>query len=458
MRCLRGARRRSGRRVVHSAGRSSRGARGGHDRGDLEQRLDRPSGSIRRRGRPPVRVLHAGPDRCGDRAARGDAQAVERADPGGDERQPLSLRRLPEDRASHPPSSRERVMTHRLVKATSEMEGRITEVWTLVDDEDELEQWPANGDETLVAVGRPAARQDGPVRAAGRATYTVDIRPPGVPHAALLRSPVAHARVKSLDLDAAQASAGVRAVIGPESTLAYTPTLCPAFPIVTSEPVYAGQPIALVAADTPEQARAALEAMKLELEVLPHVVDTQEAMGDMRIHGDPMEQVRGDPEAALKAADVTVEVEVETPDHLQCALEPHGAVARWDGDELTVWLSTQGMFDARRELAEAFGIEQQRGRVISEFIGGGFGAKQGGGFEGTAAAELARLSGRPVRLVNDRHEEQLDGGRRSRTLQTVRLGAKRDGTLTAIEHEAVVDQGENGMNYLLMIVLMPATS
>jgi len=347
-------------------------------------------------------------------------------------------------------------VTQRLVKATSEMEGRVTEVWTLVDDEDELEQWPENG-EALSIVGKPTPRQDGPVRAAGRAIYTVDVRLPGMLHAAVLRSPVANARVKSLDLDAARAAAGVRVVVGPDDTeVAFTPTLCPPQPILTSEPAYAGAPIALVAADTPEQARAALAAMALALEMLPHLVDTRQGFNEMKLAGDPMELARGDVEAALKDAEVTVELEVETPDHLQTPLEPHAAVASWDGDELTVWLSTQGMFDARRELAEAFGIPAHRVRVISEFIGGGFGAKQGGGFEGAAAAELARLSGRPVRLVNNRHEEQLDGGRRSRTFQTIRLGATREGKLTAIEQESIVDQGEGGMLYLLQIVLMPA--
>lgn len=335
------------------------------------------------------------------------------------------------------------------------MEGRVTEVWTLVDDEDELEQWPENG-EALLAVGRPTPRQDGPQRAAGRANYTVDIRLPGMLHAAVLRSPAANARVKSLDLEAARRADGIRGVIGPDSAVAFTPDLCPAQPITTSQPAYAGAPLALVAADTPEQARAALDAMALELEVLPHVVDTRQALSEMKFASEPMELSRGDVDAGLDSADVTVELHVETPDHLQTALEPHAAVATWNGDELTVWLSTQGMFDARRELAQAFAIGQQQVRVISEFIGGGFGAKQGGGFEGTAAAALARTTRRPVRLVNDRHAEQLDGGRRARTLQTIRLGASRDGTLTGIEQETVVDQGSGGMLYLLEIVLMPA--
>jgi CO/xanthine dehydrogenase Mo-binding subunit len=347
-------------------------------------------------------------------------------------------------------------MTQRLVRATSEMEGRSTEVWTLVDDDDEVGQWPMNDE--LVAVGRPTPRQDGLLRTSGRAKYTVDIWLPGMLHAAVLRSPVAHARVKSLDLDAARRMDGVRAVIAPDSEVAFTPNLSLAQPIVTPEPAYAGQPIALVAADSPEQARAALAAMALELEVLPHRLDLQEAVDDLRLAADPVEQTRGDVDAALDAADVTVELEVETPDHVQTPLEPHAAVAQWEGDQLTVWLSTQGMFDARRELAEAFGLPEARVRVLSEFIGGGFGGKQGGGFEATAAAELARLAGRPVRLVNDRHEEQLDGGRRARTRQTIRLGANRDGTLTAIEAEAVIDQGEGGMLYLVGPLLSAATS
>jgi xanthine dehydrogenase YagR molybdenum-binding subunit len=348
-------------------------------------------------------------------------------------------------------------MSQRLVRTTAEMEGRVEEVWTLVDEEDELEHWPRNGEE-LSLVGRPATRQDGPLRASGRARYTVDVRLPGMLHAAVLRSPVAHARVTAIDLEAARRAPGVRAVIGPECEVAFTPMLSSPQPIVTLEPVYAGQPIALLAADSREQAEAALSAFALELETLPHTVDARDALRDLRLTAEPMEVSRGNVDAALAGADVTVELELATPDHLQTPLEPHAAVARWEGEELTVWLSTQGMFDARRELAEAFGLQPRQVRVIAEFIGGGFGAKQGGGFEATASAELARLTGHPVRLVNDRHAEQLDGGRRARTRQTVRLGASHDGTLSAIEVEAVMDQGRGGMEYLVPLILAPSLS
>src|SRR4029453_15036327 len=93
--------------------------------------------------------------------------------------------------------------------------------------------------------------------------------------------------------------------------------------------------------------------------------------------------------------------------------EPHAAVVRWDGDGLTAWVSTQGMFDARRELARRFDLVPERVRVVSGFIGGGFGGKQGAGVEALLAAELARAAGRPVRLALSRPEDQVVGGRRA---------------------------------------------
>ena len=122
------------------------------------------------------------------------------------------------------------------------------------------------------------------------------------------------------------------------------------------------------------------------------------------------------------------------------------------GRRLTVaWVSTQGMFTARDDLATAFGIRKDDVRVRTEYVGGGFGAKQGAGFEALAAAELARVTGRPVRLVNDRHAEQLDGGRRAATRQSVRLGARKDGTITAIDADAVIAMGQGGWVFPVLI-------
>lgn len=333
----------------------------------------------------------------------------------------------------------------RFVRTQKEMEGRYEDVWALVDETDDVESWAAGAD--LVLVGRPAPREDGAARAAGRVRYTVDVRVAGMLHAAVLRSPVAHGRVRSLDLESALASPGVRAVIGPEATL----TLSTKTPLLATEPAYAGQPIAVVAADTLEAATAGVRALALDLEVLPHVVDPQDAVNEQRFTTDPSDDARGDAEAALAAADVTIELALETPAQVQTPLEPHAAVASWDGERLTAWVSTQGMFAARQELCRAFGLRADDVRVRTEFVGGGFGAKQGAGFEALAAAELARITGRPVRLVNDRHAEQLDGGRRAATRQTIRLGARKDGTITAIDADAVVAMGQGGYVFPVLI-------
>ncbi len=336
-------------------------------------------------------------------------------------------------------------MTARFVRTQKEMEGRYEDVWVLVDETDDVESWPATAE--LALVGQPSPRQDGAHRAAGRARFTSDVRLAGMLHAAVLRSPVANGRVRSLDLDAALAVAGVRAVIGPESEL----SLETRAPLLAAEPGYAGQPVAVVAADTFEAALGGVAALALEIEALPHVVDPQAALNEQRFTKDPTDDVRGDAEAALAAAEVTVEVAVETPAQVHSALEPHGAVASWEGDRLTAWVSTQGMFSARDELAAAFGLRRDDVRVRTEYVGGAFGAKQGAGFETLAAAELARRTGRPVRLVNDRHGEQLDGGRRAATRQTVRIGARRDGTITAIDADAVISMGQGGWVFPVLI-------
>ena len=327
-------------------------------------------------------------------------------------------------------------MKPRLVKSQREMEGRFEDVWVLVDEDDEVETWP--DDAELDVVGKPAVRQDGLLRTGGTARYTVDVALPGMLHALVLRVPFARCRVKQLDTDAARATPGVRAVLGPDG-----PFTMGGDPVLSVEPAWAGAPVAAVAADTAEAAAAGLAALAPELEALPPL-ELETGLTEQRFTQDPRETVRGDPDAALAGAAVRIELTCETPAHVQTPLEPHAAVARWDGDSLTAWVSTQGMFDARRELGDRFGLRPEQVRVISEFIGGGFGAKQGAGVEALLAAELARAAGRPVRLALGRHEEQVVGGRRSWTRQTVTLGARRDGTLEGVELAAVVSMGAGG--------------
>ena len=139
-----------------------------------------------------------------------------------------------------------------------------------------------------------------------------------------------------------------------------------------------------------------------------------------------------------------VDAEYRTPAQVQSPLETHCAVAVWEAGSLTVWSSTQGIFAARDELAEAFGLEPDDVRVVCEYMGGGFGGKQGAGPEGFVAAELARRSGRPVRLVYSRSEETIAAGHRAPTVQTYRIGADADGRLVGIESSAVIGVGLHG--------------
>jgi CO/xanthine dehydrogenase Mo-binding subunit len=324
----------------------------------------------------------------------------------------------------------------RLVRTQVEMEGRYEERWTLVEDDATPEY---AGDEELAVVGRPHTRVSAAARVSGSARFISDISLPGLVHAAVLRSPHANARVTSLDLDAARAVPGVRAAIGPGDVPDQSGR-----PALTDAPAYAGAAVAAVCADTPELADRALAALAPAWEPLGFVVDLEEGVARQQFTTDPSETSRGDVDAALEAAAAVVEAEYRTPAQVQSPLEPHCAVAVWEAGTLTVWSSTQGIFAARDELAKAYDLEPDDVRVVCEYMGGGFGGKQGAGPEGFIAVELARRSGRPVRLVYTRREETITAGHRAPTVQTYRIGADADGSLLAIEGTAVIGVGTAG--------------
>src|SRR5919205_189586 len=147
----------------------------------------------------------------------------------------------------------------------------------------------------------------------------------------------------------------------------------------------------------------------------------------------PKKDGRGDVVKGFAEAEVVVEGTFSTQVQTHSAMETHGVVASFDGDELTVWASTQGTTGVRDDLAEIFGLPKEKVRVLTEFMGGGFGAKFGAGSHGVLAAHLSRKTGRPVRLMLDRVEEHTSVGNRPATRQTLRIGARKDGTLTAIQ-------------------------
>ena len=169
--------------------------------------------------------------------------------------------------------------------------------------------------------------------------------------------------------------------------------------LLTAEPGYAGAAVAAVAAESAEAADAALVALAPQWEELGFIVDMDVAADAQHFLEDPTEYERGDVDAALEGAAHVVEAEYRVPAQLHNSMEPHCAVAEWRGEDLTIWSSTQAIYEGRAELARAFGIPAERVRVICEFMGGGFGSKFGVGPEGILAATLAKRSRHPVRLV-----------------------------------------------------------
>ena len=319
----------------------------------------------------------------------------------------------------------------RLIKTEKEVEGNYSETWVVVE-EDALEQWPGG---PLATVGREATRMDGAERAGGEAMYTADLTFPGMLHAAVLRSPYSRARVRSLDLAPALDASGVRAVLGPGDVDA-----------LTDEPGYVGAPVAAVAADTDALARAAVESISVGWELEEPLVDPDEAVEQEAFLGEPRRYQRGDLDRALAEADVVVEAEYRTQVALHNCMEPHGAVCRWVGDTLEVYISTQFIWGVRSDVAQALGLPEDRVRVVCEFMGGGFGSKNGPREHTYVAAELAKRTGRAVRCFNDRREENLDAGNRNATIQRLVAGARADGTLTALGGEFVNAVGFRGFS------------
>ena len=337
----------------------------------------------------------------------------------------------------------------RFVTTTVEVEGREeTKVVELPDFEPE----PWGDDASLTIVGQRVPRVDAVEKVTGRARYTADIVRPRQVYAAIVRATIARGRVTRLDTAPALAIPGVLdAVSAPDLP---RPIGAGGVKLFDTTVRYAGQPLAAVCADSETLAHRAARAVIVEYETEPCVVTFHDATapGAPAIRGTPGNLVRGSPhiaergdaERGLREADVVVTGEYRTPVALHTALEPHGALAEWDGDRLTVWESTQGIFRTRDQLATAFALPHTGVRVIKEYMGGGFGAKNGAGAHSYAAALLARRLGRPVRCVNDRGGEQTDTGNRPATVQRVSLGAARDGRLTAIVLEAEIPLGIGG--------------
>jgi xanthine dehydrogenase YagR molybdenum-binding subunit len=322
----------------------------------------------------------------------------------------------------------------RLIRTEKEVEGRFEEVWIVVE-EDALQQWPAGAREV---VGQPATRVDGLERARGEVVYTADLKLPGMLHTAVLRCPYAHAHVASVDVTPALAMPGVHAAIGPRD-----------IPQLAEDCRYQGTPVAAVCADTFEQARAAVAAIEIAWQQLEPVLDPDEAIARGQLVGETRERSRGDLEAGLAEADVVVTGEYRTQVVLHNSLETHQSVVQWVGDTIEVYTSTQNIWGVREEVSATLGIPGDKVRVICHYMGGGFGSKNDADDFTFIAIELARRTNRPVRCALTRREEHLVAGNRNATIQRLTIGARADGTLTALGGEYVNATGWGGWSSLV---------
>lgn len=313
-------------------------------------------------------------------------------------------------------------------------------------------------------IGTRPVRHDGVDKVTGRARYGADIHLAGMLHGKVLRSPHAHARIRRIDTSRAEALPGVKAVV----TGADLPEIAPGFERVGEMPLsfkdlsdnvlakqkalYCGHAIAAVAATSPHVAQEAVERIEVEYEPLPPVMDLDAAMArgaailhpEMRTQGtEPSDEPsnvasaftmeRGDVASVFEKADVVVEREFVTSAVHQGYIEPPNAVAKVDADgQITVWCSTQGPFDVRGLSARVLDVPLSKIRVFPAEIGGGFGGKTTLYLEPIAIL-LARKAARPVKTVMSRKEVLLASGPTSGSRIRVKMGATREGRITAID-------------------------
>ncbi|WP_282159815.1 xanthine dehydrogenase family protein molybdopterin-binding subunit [Ulvibacterium marinum] len=324
--------------------------------------------------------------------------------------------------------------------------------------------WPIN--DKLKVIGKRVTRIDALEKVTGKAIYTSDIKLPGMLYAKILRSNVPHATISSIDISKAKSLPGVHAIhLIENSPKEGEENSTDKYPMVK----YVGQPLAGVAAESLEIAKEAVSLIKVNYEKKPFVIDLEAAMelnapivfdapitkqqdggdvgethdgskGEGNVRGPSTSSFFGGPrgnlEEGFKEADVVVERTYRTQVHTHMPLETHGVVVDWNADVMTVYASTQNTAAVRNEMASVFNLPKSKVRVICEFMGGGFGAKHSAGSFGPMAANLAKKTGRPIWLMLDRQEEHLAEGNRPNSIQYLKIGAKKDGTLTGIQQRS----------------------
>ncbi len=290
--------------------------------------------------------------------------------------------------------------------------------------------WPAPGERKLI--GKRFDRVDGPAKSSGRAQYTYDVNRPGMLFGKIVGCPYAHAKVKSIDTSEAEKLPGVKVHI---------------IQNMGSEIFWAGDEVVLVAAPTEELAKDAAARVKIDYDVLPHLVNAEDLskIGD---HGKPTaEEKKGDADAAFKDPDAVISEGVYGAQIItHCCMEAHGQLTEWTegGQSLKVWASTQNVSGIPAEFAQALSIPATNVEVITPYMGGGFGSKFGADRWGTECAKFAKAAGKPIKLLLERDGELMVAGARPSHYAKVRVAAKKDGTITAWESDSWSTGGPQG--------------
>ncbi len=333
-------------------------------------------------------------------------------------------------------------MTRKIVKSKYHFEPDLIETIGEVST-DEIKPWGSNDE--LKVIGKPASRIDGAAKVSGEAVYTSDVILPNMAYAKILRSPHPNARIKSIDISKAEELDGVLYVLthknSPEIKWYYNTSF-----LFDPNVRYQGDEVVCVTAETEKIAEDALRLIEVEYETLPFVTDAVKALKDdsPKVHdwgnlprNNPDKYSRGDIQKGLQEADVIIEDTFTTQVVVHNTTEPHCSAAKWEGSKLTVWDSTQAIFNVRDSIAASLQMPASRVRVIKKYMGGGFGSKLEAGKYSVIAALISRKIKRPVKIVLDRREENLAAGNRPNSIQTLKAGVKKDGTLTALYHHSI---------------------
>jgi xanthine dehydrogenase YagR molybdenum-binding subunit len=301
-------------------------------------------------------------------------------------------------------------------------------------------------------IGKEMSRVDGVAKVTGKAKYAAEFQVPNVAYGFIVLGTVAKGTIKGIDTKEAEAAPGVVRVfthlnaprLGPKASGEAVP------PGASKEPdrsfralhsdriVFNAQPVALVVAETYEQARYAARLVKVTYTAEAHTTDTEAVRGRARLPTKgPAPKPRGNPEEALRQAPVKVESEYRIAIEHHNPMEPHAAIAIWQGDKLTLFDKTQEVYNVRTHLASTFGVPEENVNVISPFVGGAFGSSLRPNYYPALTAMAARELKRPVKVVYTRTQMFTGHGYRPYTVQKVALGADRSGKLTAMIHDVV---------------------